>query len=85
MAPPLNGTALLPGGLTPVAVEGGGSVMLATGLGYGAVAADMVAGVAGAGVEDDGFEDVVGTMAVEEGEVAATPVLVEAAVAMATV
>ena len=64
MTPPLNGTVLLPGGLTPVAVEGRGSVMLATGLGRSAVAADVVARVAAAGVEDIGFEDVVGTMAV---------------------
>ena len=50
MAPPVNGTMLLLGVLVLVAVEGGGSVALVTGVGNGAVADDVPTGVTEAGV-----------------------------------
>lgn len=48
---------LPPGALVLVAVEGGGSVALVTGVGNGAVADDVSTGVTEAGVGEAGVDD----------------------------
>ena len=57
VAPPVNGTMLPPGALVLVAVEGGGSVALVTGVGNGAVADDVSTGVTEVGVGEAGVDD----------------------------
>lgn len=64
VAPPVNGTMLPPGALVLVAVEGGGSVALVTGVGNGAVADDVSTGVTEAGVGEAG----VGEAGVDDGD-----------------
>lgn len=78
--PPVNGTTVvLPGAVDPVAVEGGGRVVV-VGVGNGAVRDDVERGGEGVG-DDDG---VISDLAVEEEEVDEEEVEVEGEVERAT-